>query len=91
MQNRPVTIEQLRNLIGQQVQYRGIACQIIEILEDGPALILQDSEMHTGFQADQFGEAHRLVIETYTIPVYIADGSAYHPDFVLMELPSFLR
>ncbi len=82
-----MTLEQLRILIGRQVQHHGIGCQIIEVLEDGPALILQDSEMHRGVQADQFGEAHRLVVETYTVSVFIADGSAYHPDFVL--LPTF--
>ncbi|MCK5640631.1 MAG: hypothetical protein KAJ19_07535 [Gammaproteobacteria bacterium] len=86
-----ITLEQLRILIGRQVQHHGIDCQVIEILEDGPALILQDSEMHRGVQADQFGEAHRLVVETYTVPVFVADGSAYHPDFILLELEQHIR
>lgn len=65
-----VTIDQLHHLIGVQVRYQGVRCQVVEILEDGPTLVLQDMEQHTSIQPDQLGEANRRVPTTFTVPVW---------------------
>ncbi len=62
-------IEILRDAIGQRVRFHNVVYEIIEILEDGPALVLQDCEQHTSIQPDQHGEAHRRVPQTLTLPV----------------------
>jgi hypothetical protein len=59
----------LRNLIGTRARYQDALFEIIEVLEDGPALVLQSYEEHTTIQADQHGEAHRRVPQTMTLPI----------------------
>jgi len=70
----------LRNLIGRQVLYHGVRYEIIEVLEEGPSLVLEDCEDHKTIQADQHGEAHRRVPQTVTLIVpFTQDGDADLP------------
>lgn len=71
MIENPHKTTQLYNLIGGRVRYQGGLFEIIEFLEDGPALVLQDCESNTTIQADQHGEAHRRVPHTFTLPVVL--------------------
>ena len=80
-----LTMDQLRGLIGLKVIYQNQPWEIIEILEDGPALVLQDSQMHQVIQPDQFGEAHRRVPPTVTIPVFTLDKTELHPSFLSLD------
>lgn len=65
----------LRKLIGGRARYQGELYEIIEVLEDEPALVLQNCE-HKTIQADQHGEAHRRVPETVTLKLPLGgDGS----------------
>lgn len=80
------SLTQLRGLIGLHVHYNGARCQIIEVLEDEPALILQDCERHTIIQPDQLGEAHRRVPSTFTIPVLSGDKTELNPMFLELNL-----
>ena len=84
--NNSVQTEQLRQLIGAQVRYLGVRWEIIEILEDGPALVLSDCEHHTVIQPDQHGEAHRRVPSTLTVPLYSHDGHDINPAVQHLEL-----
>jgi len=63
----------LRQIIGEQVNYKGKMCEIIEIIEsdslENLSLVLEVNQQ-TAIQANQFGEAHRRTPETLTIPVY---------------------
>lgn len=86
MSSIEITLDQLRGFIGVCVHHNGVDCCIIEVLEDGPALVLMDHELHTTIQEDQFGSAHRRVVETFTIPVLSHDGSELHPDFIELDL-----
>lgn len=79
------TLEQLHGLIGRRVTHHGVNCQIIEILDDGPALVLADCEANTTIQPDQMGDAHRRVPTTFTIPV-LAEADEFHPAFLRLEL-----
>ena len=82
----PCSLAQLRGLIGLHVNYNGTRCQIIEVLEDEFALILQDCEKHTMIQPDQLGEANRRVPSTFTIPVMSGDKTELNPVFLDLNL-----
>lgn len=85
MSERDTSIERLWELIGTHVDHEGVRCQVVEVLEDGPALILA-SAGHDTIQNDQFGNPTRRVPETYTVPVLAADGSGPHPAFLALKL-----
>ena len=80
-----ITTEQLRDMIGLKVRYHNVDCQIVEVLEDGPALILEDLEHHISIQPDQHGEAHRKVPKTYTIKILTHDKLEYSPSFLALD------
>ncbi len=91
MQDKALSVTELRNLIGHEVHFEGRRCQIIEILEDGPALILQHQEHFTTIQPDQHGEAHRKVPSTVTVHVFDHENGGVNPAFHSMQLDSVLK
>ena len=86
LDNDAIPLEHLRELIGLKVRHQGSQWEIIEVLEDGPALVLGDCEMHTVIQADQHGEAHRRVPNTTTIPLFDQDGVDLNPALLNLDL-----
>ena len=80
-----ITLDQLRGLIGIQVHYQTCNCVIIEVLEDGPSIILQADEA-TCIQQDQHGEAHRHVPRTMTIPVLSQDKTELSAALLSLDL-----
>lgn len=80
-----VTIDQLRDMIGVQVWHEGRRCEVLEVLEDGPSLILVSIESDT-IQPDQFGNPTRRVPQTHAVPVLNHDGSGLHPIFLALDL-----
>lgn len=77
--------EQMRSMIGLRVKYHEVYCQVIEIIEDGPSIVLEDLEMHISIQADQHGEAHRKVPKNYTITILSKDQYEFSPEFLALE------
>ena len=90
MQSHCINVDTLRNLIGHEVHYEGRRCRIIEILEDIPAVILQQHELHTTIQPDQHGEAHRKVPSTITLPVIDCESGDIPPAFSSLNLSHLL-
>ena len=82
-----LSMEKLRCLIGQRVDHAGGHYEIVEVLEDGPSLILQPCDRHTVIQPDQHGEAHRRVLPAITIPVLSHDRNELSPAFLALDLP----
>ncbi len=80
-----LTLDQLRSLIGLFVYHQGVCCQVIEVLEDGPAIVLLSEEPPT-IQPNQHGEATRRTPVTYTIPVLNAEQDELHPAFLALDL-----
>lgn len=80
-----VSVEQLRGMIGACVCYRGANCFVMEVLEDGPSLVLQDAAQ-TDIQDNKFGDPNRRVARTYTVPVVDDDGERLHPEFLGLQL-----
>ena len=81
-----ITLDQLRGMIGLRLFYQGIQCQVIEVLEDGPSLVLQSIEEEPGIQANQHGEATRRVPVTYTVPVLNNTKDELHSQFLELDL-----
>ena len=81
-----IDIEQLRSLIGRSVDYYGIRCTIIEVIEDDLALVLEACHKYTTIQPDQHGEAHRRVPTTITVPVLNEHRNEYTSGFLDLNL-----
>lgn len=80
-----ITLDQLRNMIGVHVYHQGVACNVIEVLEDGPALVLKCLD-ETHVQSNQFGDPSRRVAQTYIVKVLSADGRSIHPAYLALDL-----
>ncbi|MEW6353642.1 MAG: hypothetical protein AB1469_05020 [Pseudomonadota bacterium] len=79
MTGTKITVEQLRGLIGKRLRHDGADCQIIEVLEDGPSLVLLETSAPGVIQNDQYGEGHRRVAPTFTLLVHDAASGEAHP------------
>ena len=84
----PFNPQQIERLLGRQLIYQGALCEIIEILGEGPRLVLQDCQPHSVIQADQFGDARRWVPRTYTVALYNIRRDGLNP--ALANLTKFL-
>ena len=80
-----ITIHQLRGLIGLQVHYMHCNCVIVEVLEDGPSIVLRADEA-TCIQHDQHGDAHRHVPRTMSIPVLSQDKTELSSALLSLDL-----
>ena len=59
----------LSHLLGQPLTYQGMRCRVIDILEEGPALVLQGGAATRAIQANQHGEASRRAPPLFTVPL----------------------
>ncbi len=77
----------LNNLIGREVSYQGTRCRIIEILEEDPALVLQDYQPQKTVQPNQYGEANRRAPRVFTVALLNIRRDGLNPALVgLTEL-----
>lgn len=81
-----ITLDQLRGMIGVRVRFQSRPWEVIEVLEDGPTLVLGTLEAIRVLQADQYNEGYRRVPERVTVPVLSADRKALHPEFLALDL-----
>lgn len=81
--------DDLLTLIGQQVVYNHHQCEIIELL-DGRELVLQVLNTDSNIQPTQYGEGHRPVPVTYTLPVFDGEGQL-HAELLAAGLDKLLR
>ncbi len=80
--------QHLLTLIGRQVEYMQQQCEIIELL-DNCEFVLQVLKNDTSIQATQYGEGHRAVPVTYTLPVFDGEGDL-HAELVAAGLDKLL-
>ena len=76
----------LHSLVGRRLVYEGVACQVIDVISDGPTVVLCRTDADGIIQPNQFGEARRRVPQTYMIPFWSQVRDDLHP--VLIELLS---
>ena len=79
--------ERLKTLLGERVTYRGLACQIIDILEDELALVLHDLADQRILQANQYGDAGEHQPRTMTVKLLNVRGDRLNPE--VPELAAF--
>lgn len=71
--------DRYKALLGQHVTYCGHMYRIVEILEEGPALVLQGCDERRVIQANQHGEPNRRVVQTITVALLNGRGDGYNP------------
>ena len=81
-----ITLDQLRGMIGLHLLRQGIPCRVIEVLEDGPSLVLQSIHEEPSIQANQHGEATRRTPVSYTVPVLNDTHTELHAQFLELDL-----
>jgi hypothetical protein len=81
----PITVDELRKMIGISVHYRGFSGSIVEVLEDGPSLVLQCMG-NNSIQHNLHGHPTRRSPETITVRVLSENGKSLHRDFLELEL-----
>jgi len=79
MIDKPALLKQLRNLIGKRVALHGESFQVIEILPEGPVLVLQSLADETVIQANAQGEASRRVPRITEVQAWIGGEKLLDP------------
>ncbi len=82
------SIPKLQEFLGRELIYSGTACRVIEILEEDPALVLEDRGDSRIIQANQYGEARRRAPRTFTVPLLNVRRDGLNP--ALLELVNSL-
>jgi len=83
----PITTDlaELRRWIGRRVRHQGQLCLVVEIIDDGPALVLGALDGDSVIQGDQYGEGRRRVRPTHTVSIFGSDGLSLNPDYADLE------
>lgn len=87
MSNRNELIQQLRNTIGTAVNYNGVQCTVVELLEEPLSLVIQAITARTTLQDNQFGAPRRRVTQVFTLPCLSdTDEGGLHPELLSLGL-----
>ena len=79
--------KRLQDLLGQRLTYQGISCCIIDILDEGPTLVLQDCTATRIIQSNQHGEASRRVPQIFNVALLNIRRDGLNPTlYGLLEL-----
>lgn len=81
-----ISLTQLRQMIGLRVRYRGEVWLVIEVIEDGPSLILETEADDRVVQTSQFGDGYRRSPRQVAVAVIDSDRRRLHPDFLAIDL-----
>jgi len=83
-----IPFDRLLSLIGRSLVQGQRSYRVIDVLPEGPALVLRDDGPETGIQENQYGEPLRRAERLRTVPVYSVDGHTLNP--VLADLATHL-
>ena len=75
----------LRAWLGREITWRGQRYRVVEILDDGPALVLESASSAHHIQPDAHGRPHREARDTLLIPVWDAETQKRHADFIELD------
>ncbi|RTZ61750.1 MAG: hypothetical protein DSZ33_00475 [Gammaproteobacteria bacterium] len=81
-----ISMNQLRGMIGVRMIHRGRRYVVVEVLEDGPSIVLQEIRDNRNIQDNLHGMATRRVVSTVTVPVLTPDHRQIHADYLALEL-----
>lgn len=80
-----LSLEQLHGMIGVAVKYRGEAWRVVEVLEDGPSLVLE-ADVSRDIQGDAHGRARRHVRENVEIAILGPDHTRLSLEFLDLDI-----
>lgn len=87
MQHSSELLSQLRNTIGTQVEYNGVPCAVVELLEEPLCLVLQALGPRRAIQESQYGRPQRWVTPIFTIPCLSEEAAGvFHPELLALGL-----
>ena len=81
----PISVKELRAMIGMSVVYKGNHGTIIEVLEDGPSLVLNTKDT-ASIKRNLHGHPTRVSPHTLTVRVLSENGTALHKEFLDLDL-----
>ncbi len=71
----------LKTLLGCSLNYQGIPCQVIEILDqEQPALVLRDLRDQKVIQPNQYGDAGSWTPQLFTVALLNTDQDCFNLD-----------
>jgi hypothetical protein len=82
-----ITLERLRALVGTELRYQGMACTLVELLDDPPVLVLRPLGSEPVIQADNFGKPMRHAPLLFELPVFAPDGESLSAELKLVSVP----
>lgn len=81
-------IQQLRNSIGSEVEYCGMRCTVVELLDQPLCLVLQALGARIAIQENQYGLPYRRVTPVFTIPCLSSnEEECLNPELLNLGLP----
>lgn len=69
----------LEKLIGCCGEVEGKWLEVIEIIHDGPQIVLKQTDAKTTILNNQYGEASSLTYQTFSVPLHSALNDDLHP------------
>jgi len=87
MRNPPVTLEQLKSLVGTELRYQGLRCTLVEVVDDPPMVVLRPVDAEPVIQPDKFGNPSRHAPPLYELPVFAPDGYSPSAELKLVTVP----
>lgn len=80
-----ITLPHLRTLIGLRVRHLGLACTVVEILEEPPALVLEPDQQDIRL-ADIHGRPWEYGMHTIVVEVLTQDRSGLSDTLLELEI-----
>jgi hypothetical protein len=78
-------INEMARLLGRRITHQGVPCEVIDVLTEGPSLVLERLDHDDNvIQGDEHGDPRRRVPRTYTVPLRSEIHTELHP--VVLEL-----
>jgi hypothetical protein len=71
-------LQALRSLVGRDIEFKGHACRVIEILPSEKVMVIRCEDGQRVIQGNQFGEANRRVQQCHSVPLF-DDGETLNP------------
>lgn len=82
MEELTLLLARLHSQIGAQATYRNSVYNILEIIDDIPAIIIQKDSPSSSIQSDMYGRARKHTKDVVTISILNSDktdiGSEFH-------------
>ncbi|EDY86756.1 hypothetical protein GP5015_1555 [gamma proteobacterium HTCC5015] len=94
MPDHSVLLQLAHDLVGVRGVYRGREFTLIEVMDDGPSVVLEPTETDNVVQNTAQGEAKRYAQSSYTLPFLSPVNGDIHPvlqDFLGNDILAVLR